>query len=808
MPAAPPGLTRPQDPRSMFHTHDLGKKLSALIGLVVLLGASAIALMVTLMGGSAVREQAFERARADATATSIEVQRALEGGLNAARNLSSSFQGLKARGFTDRIQYAVMLQKVLEDNADMVGVWTRWEADAFDGKDKRFSGAPGADAEGRFMPYWAREGGEIALLSVQEVADSSNGEYYDAVKRNGHEIILPPAFRTIGGKEVLVTRLVAPVTSEGRTVGVAGVDLALNGVQTLVAGLRPFGTGRVALVSSDGRYVASAKPEDINKPLDAGGQTASLLAALRDAKLSTLERESGGLDVFTAVVPLVVGRTGTPWGVIVDVPLETVTAAVPRLRNVVIAISFLSCLFIVVIAYFLFRRFVTRPLARVEAMVDELGKGHLGHRTALTQSDEVGRTARALDRLAAELQQHIVGAMKRIAVGDLAVETTVKDERDEITPALEMMVAAVRGLVNEAAGLSRSAVAGELATRGNPDRFQGAYRQVIEGVNATLDAVIGPLNVAAEYVDRISKGDLPPKITDVYKGDFNEIRNNLNVCIDAVQALVADAAALTTAAIEGRLRARADASRHQGDFRVVVNGMNATMDSLVGHLDSMPTPALIIDREFTILYMNDLGAKLGGSTPQDVQGRKCYDHFRAGDCHSERCACGRAIAEGRTCSAETDAHPGSLDLEIAYSGVPLRDAHGKVIGAFEVVSDQTAVRQAASRARKVADYQERETGTIAEALGKLAQGQLDFTLTVTPGDAETAEVQKTFERLGTAVAESASAVRRLVADASHLAQAAVEGRLATRADASAHHGDFRKIVEGVNATLDAVVGPL
>ena len=44
--------------------------------------------------------------------------------------------------------------------------------------------------------------------------------------------------------------------------------------------------------------------------------------------------------------------------------------------------------------------------------------------------------------------------------------------------------------------------------------------------------MIIPLNVAATYVDRISKGDLPPKITDSYNGDFNTIKNNLNVLID------------------------------------------------------------------------------------------------------------------------------------------------------------------------------------------------------------------------------------------------------------------------------------
>ena len=49
------------------------------------------------------------------------------------------------------------------------------------------------------------------------------------------------------------------------------------------------------------------------------------------------------------------------------------------------------------------------------------------------------------------------------------------------------------------------------------------------------------MNVSANYVDRISQGDIPAKITDTYNGDFNIIKNNLNTCIDAVNSLVADA---------------------------------------------------------------------------------------------------------------------------------------------------------------------------------------------------------------------------------------------------------------------------
>ena len=89
--------------------------------------------------------------------------------------------------------------------------------------------------------------------------------------------------------------------------------------------------------------------------------------------------------------------------------------------------------------------------------------------------------------------------------------------------------------------LSNAAVEGKLATRADATKHQGDLRKIVEGVNETLDAVIGPLNVAAEYVDRICKGDIPPKITDNYNGDFNDIKNNLNQAIDAVNALVADA---------------------------------------------------------------------------------------------------------------------------------------------------------------------------------------------------------------------------------------------------------------------------
>ena len=178
-------------------------------------------------------------------------------------------------------------------------------------------------------------------------------------------------------------------------------------------------------------------------------------------------------------------------------------------------------------------------------------------------------------------------AAKKIAAGntDVTLDTSGHDETGMLQAAMHKMVEAINALVADAKMLGIAAVEGKLATRADASRHQGDFQKIVEGINNTLDAVIGPLNVAAEYVDRISKGDIPPKITDNYGGDFNEIKNNLNTCIEAVNGLVVDAKMLSQTALAGELATRADASRHQGDFRKVVEGVNNTLDAVIGPLN-------------------------------------------------------------------------------------------------------------------------------------------------------------------------------------------------------------------------------
>jgi methyl-accepting chemotaxis protein len=185
---------------------------------------------------------------------------------------------------------------------------------------------------------------------------------------------------------------------------------------------------------------------------------------------------------------------------------------------------------------------------------------------------------------------HLIGTLKKVSHGDLSELPEYKQvgrrcEQDEFMPALIGMIESISVLVTDAGLLSKAAVEGKLATRADAGKHEGDFRRIVQGVNDTLDAVIGPLNVAADYVDKISKGINPGKITANYNGDFNTIKNNLNACIDAVQTLCADAGMLSKAAVDGKLATRADASKHQGDYRLIVQGVNDTLDAVIGPLN-------------------------------------------------------------------------------------------------------------------------------------------------------------------------------------------------------------------------------
>ena len=398
----------------------------------------------------------------------------------------------------------------------------------------------------------------------------------------------------------------------------------------------------------------------------------------------------------------------------------------------------------------------------------------------------------------------------------------------------------------------RHAKAG-LASGGRSDAFTGPYAEIVQGVNCILGAVTVPLNVAANYVDRISKGDIPGKITEIYYGDFNTIKNNLNACIDglqglveanevlqrmaknnytttvegkyqgifaevaaatntaqsrpvnaarvlravaegqyvkeleilkgvgkhspedtlipaligvmeAVDALVNDAAMLNKAAVEGRLNTRADATKHQGEFRRVVQGVNETLDAVVGPLN---VAANYVDR----ISKGDIPAKITTAYQGDFNTIK------------------------NNLNACIDGLQGLVEANQVLQRMAKNNYTTSVEGKYQGIFAEVAAATNTAQSRTV------HAVVILEGI---AAGQYAKDL----GELKSVGRRSPEDTLVPAFIGMMEAIDALVNDAAMLSKAAVEGRLETRADASKHKGEFRRVVEGVNETLDAVVGPL
>ncbi|NLL10600.1 MAG: HAMP domain-containing protein, partial [Methanomicrobiales archaeon] len=170
-----------------------------------------------------------------------------------------------------------------------------------------------------------------------------------------------------------------------------------------------------------------------------------------------------------------------------------------------------------------------------------------------------------------------------MARGDVPapIEEPFPGSFEEVKVNLNSLVTLLKARNRDIELLIDNGIAGNLDYRVDLSKYTGYSRDMFEGINKMLDAIIGPLNVAAEYVERISYGDIPDKVTEEARGDFSLIKNNLNQCIDAINLMITDIRMLSESAVEGRLDTRADELRHQGDFRKIVEGVNKTLDSVI-----------------------------------------------------------------------------------------------------------------------------------------------------------------------------------------------------------------------------------
>jgi len=173
-----------------------------------------------------------------------------------------------------------------------------------------------------------------------------------------------------------------------------------------------------------------------------------------------------------------------------------------------------------------------RPMENIIRGVQELGRGNVSNRLNLDRPDEIGVLAKATDQLANDLQRYVVKGMQQISEGNINIETPVINEKDEIGPAIKVMVENLSKLVKEMNFLAESAMEGVLDVRGNDQEFKGIYKDIVQGVNKTLDALMGPIKESSDVLIEVANKNMTARVTGDYKGDHARIKESLNLAVE------------------------------------------------------------------------------------------------------------------------------------------------------------------------------------------------------------------------------------------------------------------------------------
>lgn len=160
-----------------------------------------------------------------------------------------------------------------------------------------------------------------------------------------------------------------------------------------------------------------------------------------------------------------------------------------------------------------------------------------------------------------------------------------------------------------------------------------------------------------------------------------------------------------------------------GQLSMAFNEMSMQIKDNFDNLDRLPTPVMMIDDEFNIQYLNKVGISLiGKDYNSEIAGKKCYDFFNTGDCHTENCACFRAMRDEKISIGNTIANVNlKHEIPITYTGTPTYDKQGKVSGAIEFITDVTS-------SKKKEDFLHASTEKMLTEMDKFAEGDLTVSL--------------------------------------------------------------------------------
>ncbi|MDR6576943.1 methyl-accepting chemotaxis protein [Pseudomonas extremaustralis] len=528
--------------------------VAALAGAIVL-SVVAVLVLYALFAGARTQEMVQARTQAQfeqiieqrltalAQTQATLIQRELEAPLVTARSLATTnaLLGMKdAKGDAalqiGREQLINLLHETVVRNPKILGAYIGWEPNAIDHNDAAYVKSPivGMGVDGRFIPWWYRNAdGSLGLDKLADVADQkmlSTGvrasEYYLCSKESKKPCAIDPAPYKVGNAMVMLASFIEPIMIDGAFQGIVGADLSVNFIQDMLTSADQKlynGAGELALISSNGRLVASTKA-----PSKLGEKASDLLDGNELANLNQLkvgevrydiDHEHGHIELF---LPFNIGQTDARWTLMMQLPLSAVMAELQTLQSDldtqrktdIFGMTMVGLLIagIGLLVIWLVGHGIARPLKQMVAMLNDIaqGEGDLTRRLTSDRADELGAIATGFNTFLIKLQgmiTQVVSSVQKVSdssehTADIAIRTNQGVHKQMVE--IDQVATAVHEMTATAQDVARNATqAAQAANHADQAASQGM--RIVRDTSSSIGALAQEIGKAVGVVQTLAK---------------------------------------------------------------------------------------------------------------------------------------------------------------------------------------------------------------------------------------------------------------------------------------------------------------
>lgn len=475
------------------------------VGATAILACLAVTFFLVI---SQIRERTvdmtLENAKSDAKAMAQEVASQLN-------NLAGSVKAIAAsveRTDLSRAEVTTMLPSLIDNSQLVFGSWLLESKEGFDGqKLTALDPVQGTNAKGQFTPYWTRGKDKLELVIPKDI--SFDEDYFKLAATTRAAAATEPYIEDSAG-DMLMMSIAFPVIKNGKLRGVAGVDVGLGTLSDSLKDRRPFGNGRVYLLSGQGRWLAAPSKDELMKPYVFQDDAASRDAALA-GRTVILENVIGAdaQPVYRVVVPFSLPGLNARWMIVEDVPLSVVSSAVNQQTLVLVVAGLVIMAAVIASLLLALRLFIQRPIGALMVEVGRLASGDYDRAvTGQERNDEVGALAQSLDSFRLKLAEGRMNAsaaeQQRLAAENMRSQT--ESERQQSAETQRRVVLALGH------GMQQLAT-GNLSYRieeAFPDTYmelKDHYNSAVESLENTvlrLNTTVDTLNAGTREISRSS----------------------------------------------------------------------------------------------------------------------------------------------------------------------------------------------------------------------------------------------------------------------------------------------------------------